>query len=98
VRLRGKEAAFDLIYEDQLNLYEMIVANEMRNQGVGTSIVRFGVALAEELGKPCLSIRAGQIGEQTIEEVREFYIGLGMVQRDEDDPDLFVLRVQRNPA
>jgi GNAT superfamily N-acetyltransferase len=95
VWLGDQEAAFvtfDIFWPDQLNLYELIVAKDLRNRGIGSSIIGFAVDLAKEMGKPCLTIRAGQIGEQTKEELRCFYQRRGFTA-DPNDADFFIMRV-----
>jgi GNAT superfamily N-acetyltransferase len=68
VWLDDSEAAyltFDTCWEDQLNLYEVFVATAIRNQGVGTKIIRFALDLARKMGKPRLTVRPEPLSEQS---------------------------------
>jgi hypothetical protein len=95
VWLDEQEAAFvtfDIFWPQELNLYEVVVAKDLRRRGVCTAIIRFAANLAVEMGKFALTIRAGQIGEQTKSELIEFYKRRGLEPRS-DDPDLLELKL-----
>ena len=96
----GEEAAFvtyDIFWPDQLNLYEMIVARHLRGRGIGTRILLFSRELAGRMGKPKLSVRAGQFAEKTKEELRGFYLRRGL-RFEEHDPNLFLFDIDSLPV
>jgi GNAT superfamily N-acetyltransferase len=97
VWLDGQEAAFvtfDIFLTDELNLYEIVVAKDLRCRGVGSAAIIFAADLGREMGKSRLSIRAGKIGEQSKEELIGFYRRRGLAQSN-DDPDLLELELSR---
>ncbi len=95
VWLDDQEAAFvtfDTFWPDQLNLYEVVVAKAFRRRGVGSSVIRFAVNLARQMGKARLTVRVGKIGEQTKEEIKSFYLHRGL-RPSPNDADLFEIDV-----
>jgi GNAT superfamily N-acetyltransferase len=65
--------SFDAFWDDQINLYEIFVASDFRNRGVGCECIRFAIKLTRQLGKPRLTVRAGYLGGQSKAEVVEWY-------------------------
>jgi GNAT superfamily N-acetyltransferase len=60
VKLGDREAAylsFDVFLPDEVNLYEVFVAREIRNHGVGSACIQFAVELTKRLGKSKLTVR-----------------------------------------
>ena len=99
VWLDGEEAAFftfDIFLPGELNLYEVVVAKNFQSRGVCTKIINFAVDFARRAGKKTLTIRAGQIGEQTKPELIEFYKRRGLTPR-KNDPELLELRLPDGP-
>ncbi len=91
----NQEAAFitfDIFFPDELNLYEIVVAKNLRGRGIGSVLILFAVDLARTMGKQRLSIRAGQIGEQTKDELIAYYKRRGLIPST-DDPDLLYFEV-----
>ncbi len=90
VWLHEQEAAFitfDIFLPNELNLYEIVVARHLRCRDIGSSVIRFAADLAKSMEKNRLSIRAGQIGEQTKDELISYYKRRGLIQ-SANDPDL----------
>jgi GNAT superfamily N-acetyltransferase len=80
VWLGNREAAylsFDTGWEDQLNLYEVFVAEAMRGQGVGTEIISFAIDLCREMGKPRLTVRPTPLSKQSMADLVAWYMRRG---------------------
>jgi GNAT superfamily N-acetyltransferase len=80
VWLGESEAAylsFDVFWDDRVNLYEIFVAAEFRGRGVGIECIRFAIKLTKELQKPRLTVQPGDIGGQSKDELRQWYIRRG---------------------
>lgn len=90
VWLDKKEAAYlslDTFWDDQLNLYEIFVAESLRHQGVGTKCIRFAIDLGRQLGKPRLTVRPTPLSSQSKDELIAWYVRRGFVQA-KDAPEL----------
>lgn len=95
VWLEGREAAyvsFDIRGKDELNLYEVFVVEELRKHGVGTEIVLFAIELAKKLEKQRLTVRPGQIADQSEADLVAWYERRGLAP-SADDPDLLEIKL-----
>ena len=80
VWLDDQEAAylsFDTFWEDQLNLYEVFVAEAVRNQGVGTEIIHFAAKLGRQMDKPRLTVLPEPLSEQPKGDLIGWYMRRG---------------------
>ncbi len=99
VLLDGHEAAyasFDTFWEDQLNLYEVFVAGQFRNEGVGTAIIHFAVELCRRMDKPRLTVRPKPLSEQPEAELVAWYLRRGFTPTAED-PKLLEIVLKPKP-
>jgi GNAT superfamily N-acetyltransferase len=90
VQVDQQEAAylsFDMFWGDQLNLYEIFVAESFRGQGVGSECIRFAVDLARELGKPRVTVRPTPLSGQSKDDLIACYVRSGFVPA-KDAPEL----------
>ena len=81
---------FDIFWPDQLNLYEIFVAKEMRGLGIGTQAILFAADLGRNLGKPRLTIRAHSLGGQSQEGLIAWYVSRGLSPSPEDSEFLIM--------
>ncbi len=79
--------SFDTFWGDQLNLYEIFVAESFRGQGVGSECICFAVDLAGELGKPRLTVRPTPLSGQSKDNLIAWYVHRGFVPA-KDAPEL----------
>ena len=89
VQVDQRDAAylsFD-IWDDQLNLYEIFVAESFRGQGVGSECIRFAVDLARGLGKPRVTVRPTPLSGQNKDDLIAWYARRGFVTA-KDVPEL----------
>jgi GNAT superfamily N-acetyltransferase len=80
VKLGDREAAylsFDVCWPDEVNLYEVFVERELRNLGVGSACIQFGVKLATKLGKSKLTVRPKPLSEQLKGDLIAWYMRRG---------------------
>ena len=71
--------SFD-IWPTELSLYEIFVAREFRDCGVGSECIRFAIKLATRLGKPRLTVRPGPLAEQSKEDLIAWYKRRGFTE------------------
>jgi GNAT superfamily N-acetyltransferase len=69
--------SFDTFWEDQLNLYEMFVAEFFCGSGIGSECIRFAVDLARELGKPRFTVRPTPLSGQSKDDLIAWYVHRG---------------------
>lgn len=89
VWLGDREAAylsFD-IWDDELNLYEVFVANAMRGQGIGSEILSLSITFAKQLKKSRLTVCPHPLSDQRPEDLVEWYMRRGF--RPTEDPRRF---------
>jgi GNAT superfamily N-acetyltransferase len=90
VKLGDREAAylsFDVFWPDEVNLYEVFVARELRNHGVGSACIQFGVGLTTKLGKSKLTVRPKPLSEQSKGDLIAWYMRRGFTAMA-DEPEL----------
>ncbi|HYW67711.1 MAG TPA: GNAT family N-acetyltransferase [Candidatus Dormibacteraeota bacterium] len=95
VKLGDREAAylsFDVFLPDEVNLYEVFVARELRNHGVGSACIQFGVELTTKLGKSKLTVRPKPLSEQSKGDLVAWYMRRGFAPMA-DDPHLLKIVV-----
>ena len=79
VLLDENEAAylsFD-VWLDELNLYEVFVAEVLRNQGIGTRIISFAIDLGKQMGKTRLTVRPRPLSDQPEADLVAWYLRRG---------------------
>lgn len=86
VWMGDREAAylsFDIAWEDQLNLYEVFVAESMRGKGVGSATIRFAINLGRQMGKPRLTVKPGPLSDQSMADLVAWYMRRGFTHTPE---------------
>jgi GNAT superfamily N-acetyltransferase len=90
VWLGDREAAylsFDVFWPNQINLYEVFVASEIRNRGVGSACIRFAIGLTKELAKPRLTVLPTPLSDMSENDLIAWYLRRGFT-RVADEPKL----------
>ena len=90
VKLGDREAAylsFDVFLPDEVNLYEVFVARELRNRGAGSACIQFAIELTKKLGKSKLTVRPKPLSEQSKGDLIAWYMRHGFTPMA-DEPRL----------
>ena len=80
--------AFETFWDDQLNLYEIFIADAYRNRGIGTDLIGLAIDFAKRLDKPRLTVRPTPLSKQPLEDLIAWYVRRGFRPTIED-PELF---------
>jgi GNAT superfamily N-acetyltransferase len=100
VWIGDQEAAylsFDTFYTDQLNMYEIFVASNLWNMGIGTKIIEFAVELGKQMGKTRLTARPRPLSDQSLTDLITWYVNRGFTP-DKNEKGLFEIKFAENDA